>query len=65
MVAQNAIPEYCATAISTCIGFQISIPSLYFTQWFFQNISERYSFIGLATGGILGLTCIWRTVWKK
>ncbi|MCW5922194.1 MAG: hypothetical protein KIS77_07625 [Saprospiraceae bacterium] len=43
LVAQNAIPEYRATAITTntCIGFPITIPSLYFTQWFFQNIFER------------------------
>jgi len=67
LVAQNAIPEYRATAItvSTSIGFLITIPSLYFTQWAYYNLSEQYSFAMLAAGGVFGLASIWREVWKK
>ncbi|MBC7774835.1 MAG: MFS transporter [Phycisphaerae bacterium] len=61
LVAQNALPEYRATAITivNSIGFFITIPSLYCMQWAFTQISERNSFILLALGGIFGLGSIW------
>lgn len=67
LIARNAPPEYRATAItvSTSIGFLITIPSLYVTQWVYSSLSERYSFAILAAGGAFGLAAIWREVWDK
>lgn len=66
LVAQNAIPEYRAAAITivNSIGFLITIPSLYFIQWAVTHLSERNSFALLALGGLLGLGSIWQAVWK-
>lgn len=67
LVAQNAIPEYRATAITivNSIGFLITIPSLYCIQWAVSHLSEQNSFALLVLGGLFGLGSIWRTVWKK
>lgn len=67
LVAQNAIPEYRATAITivNSIGFLITIPSLYVMQWVVSHLSAPGGFALLALGGVFGLGSIWQAVWKK
>jgi MFS family permease len=66
LVSQYALPEYRATAITlvNSIGFLITIPSLFLTQWLFATFSQQYSFMMLSVGGLLGLLRIRKTVFK-
>ncbi len=56
LVSQNAPPDYRATALTlvTSIGFFITIPSLYLTQWLF-NVYGHSALVVLALGGTVGL----------
>jgi MFS family permease len=56
LVAQHAPAEYRATALTivTSIGFFITIPSLYLTQWLFEFLGYPALAI-LALGGVFGL----------
>lgn len=57
LVSLNAPANYRATAMTlvTSIGFFITIPSLYLTQWLF-NAYGHSALLVLALGGIVGLT---------
>ncbi len=56
LVSQNAPSNYRATALTlvTSIGFFITIPSLYLTQWLF-NAYGHIALAVLGLGGIVGL----------
>ncbi len=56
LVSQNAPVDYRATALTlvTSIGFFITIPSLYLTQWLFDLYGHR-ALLVLAAGGVAGL----------
>lgn len=56
LVSQNAPSDYRATALTlvTSIGFFITIPSLYLTQWLF-NAYGHIALAVLGLGGIVGL----------
>ncbi|RDB04510.1 MFS transporter [Runella aurantiaca] len=56
LVSQNAPSNYRATALTlvTSIGFFITIPSLYLTQWLF-NAYGHFALVVLGLGGIVGL----------
>ena len=56
LVAQNAPADFKATALTivTSIGFFITIPSLYLTQWLYQQFDYPALMI-LALGGVVGL----------
>ncbi|WP_428653396.1 MFS transporter [Runella sp.] len=56
LVSQSAPANYRATALTlvTSIGFFITIPSLYLTQWLF-NLYGYKALLILALGGIVGL----------
>jgi MFS family permease len=59
LVSQNAPSQYRATAITlvTSIGFFITIPSLYLTQWLVEAYGH-YGLVILSIGGIFGLRAI-------
>ncbi|MBU1821154.1 MAG: MFS transporter [Bacteroidetes bacterium] len=61
LVAQHAPAEYRATALTivTSIGFFITIPSLYLTQWLFDLVGYS-ALVVLAIGGIFGLRAMRR-----
>lgn len=63
LVAQNAPADYRATALTivTSIGFFITIPSLYLTQWLYALVGYP-SLLLLALGGFFGL---WAMKYKK
>ncbi|WP_247237116.1 nitrate/nitrite transporter [Telluribacter sp. SYSU D00476] len=56
LVAQHAPADYRATALTivTSIGFFITIPSLYLTQWLFGQFGHQ-ALVVLVLGGIFGL----------
>ncbi len=56
LVAQNAPADFKATALTivTSIGFFITIPSLYLTQWLFEQF-DYPALVVLALGGVVGL----------
>ncbi len=56
LVSQNVQPEYRATALTfvTSIGFLITIPSLFITQWLFLQYGH-YALATLSLGGLFGL----------
>lgn len=56
LVAQNAPADFKATALTivTSIGFFITIPSLYLTQWLFVQF-DYPALVVLALGGVFGL----------
>lgn len=56
LVSQNAPSDYRATALTlvTSIGFFITIPSLYLTQWLF-NAYGHIALAVLGLGGVVGL----------
>ena len=56
LVSQNAPADYRATALTlvTSVGFFITIPSLYLTQWLF-NLYGHPALAILALGGLFGL----------
>lgn len=65
LVSQNAPPQYRATALTlvTSLGFFVTIPSLYFTQWLFVQY-KHYALAILALGGMFGLRAMQNLVSK-
>ena len=59
LVAQHAPAEYRATALTivTCVGFFITIPSLYLTQWLLELVGYP-ALLLLALGGAFGLSAM-------
>jgi hypothetical protein len=64
LVAQHAPAEYRATALTivTSIGFFITIPSLYLTQWLFDWTGHPALMV-LALGGMFGLWAMRERIW--
>jgi MFS family permease len=63
LVAQNAAPDEKGTAltISTCIGFFITVLSIYCIDLLQQFIDPAWMFVFLAPGPLLGLTSLMKT----
>jgi MFS family permease len=60
LVAQSAITELKGTALTivTCIGFAITIISIQFVNLLPSLINEKYIFVFLALGPVLGLIAL-------
>lgn len=68
LVAQTAIPEYKGTALTivTSIGFAITIGSIQFVNYLFNNLADKDKvFLFLAPGPLFGLIFLYRLVKQK
>lgn len=62
LIAYNAPEESRGTSLTivNCIGFSITIISIQFMKWIFENIHSSYNYMLLAIGPVLGLMALLR-----